>query len=351
MNKKRTQKKKNRNSLLYQYITNSHFIVFIIALVISIILYIFILKVSDEISLYKDKNEKLTKEISHVKSSISHTKDDVSVEKQETSNLKVKLSDFKEEYEKIKIKNELIEKKAKQINQMFLEVNNDLFYAKKAYEKLLEINTEYKKTINDYKSSSVNKLIYDQHKDKYEKLKKQYDSLLKEISDDKPIYPDSYIVSREHISLINKWLNHKEQLNYKLLYSLRTHRKDQRTFHELCGRDSITNTIIFIKTKKGNIFGGYTNNNWSVKGYKKDSGAFLFNLMKGEKFDVLEEGTAINTEKDFYAFFGRGDLVITDEQCFSLFPVSYSGRGKTASSLTNEDSNFEIDDMEVYQIF
>lgn len=73
--------------------------------------------------------------------------------------------------------------------------------------------------------------------------------------------------------------------------------------------------------------------------------------MKGEKYDVLEEGTAINTEKDFYAFFGRGDLVITDEQCFSLFPVSYSGRGKTASSLTNEDSNFEIDDMEVYQIF
>ena len=351
MNKKRTQKKKNRNSLLYQYITNSYFIVFIIALIISIILYIFILKVSDEISLYKDKNEELTKEISHIKSSISHTKDDVSVEKQETSNLKVKISALKEDYERIKVKNELIEKKAKQINQMFLEVNNDLFYAKKAYEKLLEINNEYKKTINDYKSSSVNKLIYEQHKDKYERLKKQYESLIKEIGDDKPFYPDSYIVTHEHISLINKWLNHRTQPKYKLLYSLGTNRKDPRTFHELCGSDTITNTIIFIKTKKGNIFGGYTNNNWSIKGYKKDSGAFLFNLMKGEKFDVLEKEAAINTEKNFYAFFGRGDLVITDEQSYSLFPVSYRGKGKTASSLTNEDSNFEIDDMEVYQIF
>lgn len=351
MNKKRTQKKKNRNSLLYQYITNFFFILFIIALIISIILYLFIVKILDEITLYQDKNNELIKEISHVKSSISHIKDDVSVEKQETTNLKVKVNDSQDRYERKKIENSIIEKKSKQINQMFMEVNNDLFYAKKAYEKLLQTNTEYQKTIKDYKSSSVNKVIYEQHKDKYERLKKQYNSLLEEISDDKPFYPDSYIITREHISLINKWLNHKAQPKYKLLYSYGTNKKDTRTFHNLCGKDSITNTIVFIKTTKGNIFGGYTNNNWSNKGYKKDSSAFVFNLIKGEKFDILEEQFAINSEKNFYAFFGRGDLVITDEQCYSLFPVSYKGNGKTASSLTNEDSNFEIDDMEVYQIF
>ena len=64
-------------------------------------------------------------------------------------------------------------------------------------------------------------------------------------------------------------------------------------FHKKC--DGIANTLTVIKAKSGNVFGGFTEKEWHLKGQSvTDSKAFVFSLVNREEnsFKVLcsEEG-------------------------------------------------------------
>jgi hypothetical protein len=65
---------------------------------------------------------------------------------------------------------------------------------------------------------------------------------------------------------------------WKLIYRASQDGFEASTFHTKC--DDKPNTFIIIKSKNGNVFGGYTEQTWNhTGGYKTDPNAFIFSLI------------------------------------------------------------------------
>jgi hypothetical protein len=88
-------------------------------------------------------------------------------------------------------------------------------------------------------------------------------------------------------------------------------------FHIKC--DGIGNTLIVIKAKSGNIFGGYTEQKWHSRGgFVTDPNAFIFSLVNKEEkpFKVMcsDEGkTALYCSSKSGPCFGRLDFDIKSD--------------------------------------
>jgi hypothetical protein len=88
-------------------------------------------------------------------------------------------------------------------------------------------------------------------------------------------------------------------------------------FHSHC--DGIANTLTVIKTKNGNIFGGFTEQKWHSRGaFVTDPNAFLFSLVNKEEkpFKVLcsnEGKQAICCCSEYGFCFGYGDICIESD--------------------------------------
>jgi hypothetical protein len=80
-------------------------------------------------------------------------------------------------------------------------------------------------------------------------------------------------------------------------------------FHLKC--DQNPNSLVIIQTKKGNVFGGYTEQNWSGEQHKYDQNAFIFSLINPsnkpvkckQKKDNLSN--SIYADKEYGPTFGR----------------------------------------------
>ena len=107
---------------------------------------------------------------------------------------------------------------------------------------------------------------------------------------------DSYIINKkEYIDFLNNRLLQDKDVPkgknviYKLLYRSSKNGENSKTFHDLC--DNYPQTLTVIKTTKGNIFGGYTEQTWkdtdiNKRGVlKKDNKAFVFSINK-KKFII-----------------------------------------------------------------
>ena len=87
-------------------------------------------------------------------------------------------------------------------------------------------------------------------------------------------------------------------------------------FHSHC--DGIANTLTVIKAKSGNVFGGFTEQEWHSRGdYVTDPKAFLFSLINKEvkPFKVMcsnEGENAIYCWSDYGPCFGGDDDRITE---------------------------------------
>jgi hypothetical protein len=65
--------------------------------------------------------------------------------------------------------------------------------------------------------------------------------------------------------------------NWNLIYRASQDGFEAANFHEKC--DNKPSTFIIIKSENGNVFGGYTEQSWSGKGYKHDRKAFIFSMI------------------------------------------------------------------------
>ena len=140
------------------------------------------------------------------------------------------------------------------------------------------------------------------------------------------IFKNSTILSEENSSnLIN--LIGVNKTNVKLLYQASRDGFDNEAFHAKC--DAVSATLIVIKSKNSNIFGGFTSADWSGSGlYKTDSTAFLFSLVnsynESVKMEIYEEGKAIYSYSGFsFVFGGSKDLYCSNDQCYSYLGNSY----------------------------
>jgi hypothetical protein len=119
-------------------------------------------------------------------------------------------------------------------------------------------------------------------------------------------------------------------------------------FHQRC--DGRSRTLVLIKTKKGNIFGGDTPLEWnSTSGYTKDEsmGTFLFTLKNPHGLDPIRFGlkaggsNAIDCYSNRLAFGGNHDIAVFDN-C-STNTNNYANIGTSFENNTKIDSQVLFD--------
>ena len=93
-----------------------------------------------------------------------------------------------------------------------------------------------------------------------------------------------------------------------LIYKASQYGFESSSFHIKC--DKKLNTLVIIKSKNGNLFGGYTEQSWSGSCYwKADSNAFIFSLINKLNEPLLIEcfqNYVICCESSYGQTFGGG---------------------------------------------
>ena len=146
--------------------------------------------------------------------------------------------------------------------------------------------------------------------------------------------------------------------NVKLLYQSSRDGFDNEAFHDKC--DAVSATLIVIKSKNSNIFGGFTSADWSGRGfYKYDTTAYLFSLVNTYnypiKINVSEPNYAVYTSPYYSIAFGSYfDLECSDNQCSASY-LGYSFKlpnnlANNSDSFLGGSPEFQVIEMEVYWI-
>jgi len=116
-----------------------------------------------------------------------------------------------------------------------------------------------------------------------------------------------------------------------LIYLASRHGFQSLNFHQNC--DFRGPTITLVQTTTGQIFGGFTRQNWQSTDnllYLADEEAFLFSVDKQQKFSVVKKEKAILNHRKYGPMFGEGtDFSIYDNsnkntESYSNFGDSYS---------------------------
>jgi len=173
-------------------------------------------------------------------------------------------------------------------------------------------------------------------------------------------FDDTVILNRKQEGILNYWYGDRTQ-KWSLYYRASRDGFSAQQFHTLCDSKGATFTI--LKTKKGNIFGGYTAQSWkSETQYLRDRSAFLFTLVnphgiKPTKYALEEPDYAIRTHEDHGPTFGDGYDIIVDSDAdvnhtsHTNFPHSYTDTTGKGKFTFDGEYNFMLEEMEVYGEF
>jgi len=174
---------------------------------------------------------------------------------------------------------------------------------------------------------------------------------------------DSTILTRtEDKAIIKQWLKDYGSPKLKLLYRGSRDGFDAETFHYKCGDYAPTLTV--IKSNFQRVFGGFTDQDWTVTGgYKGSSRSWLFSLDERERYLIKPElaHKAIRCKANCGPTFGGGcDIYIAENcmnatSCSSNFGHTYDAgkwsrnEGKRKSLLAG-DYCFGVDEIEVFYV-
>lgn len=327
-----------------------------IILVAIVILYLFISLISKsyEINALEGKLESITR--------------DYHVKKEEKESLLLEIDILNK-------KNQAISDNIKQAKENITSLNKEFELATytsdsamQSYENVFYQYTEGKQKLEKLKQSNEQKRqyipLYDQNikdidkkindmNDNISQLKRKYKELTGKdpdisIPDDKDtgsLVNNSRIVSKSDFEYLNSII-YQDGLDFNLVYRASRDGLIAENFHALCGKKDQFNTLTIIQTTNNDVFGGYTYGNWSMKGFREDRNAFLFNLKTQKKYKVKDGAHACFTGEKLLTVFGSGDLVIGENKSHSSFPISYEGT--VALELTNGVEIFEVKEMEVF---
>ena len=133
-------------------------------------------------------------------------------------------------------------------------------------------------------------------------------------------------------NLVKSWLDNKFFIA-ELLFRKTKDGSEIKNFHEKC--DNKGNTIIFIETKKGNKFGGYTTLSWGGSGSKKDKSAFLFSFNNKEKYISQNDNDSIYCSSYYGPTFGTK----YKQQVVGFPPIGFGYRFGYNELLYNSNNN------------
>ena len=127
-------------------------------------------------------------------------------------------------------------------------------------------------------------------------------------------------------------------------------------FHEKC--NGVGHTLVLIQSESGNIFGGYTEADWSGEGYKEDENAFIFSMVNKYRRPLYFHTTlpeyAIYAKKGYGPTFGRFDFCIRDNSNINRISTTELGDSYRHAQWTIDpislagSYNFKTREVEVY---
>ena len=166
--------------------------------------------------------------------------------------------------------------------------------------------------------------------------------------------------SLDEIDFIIKRLKNDIKLQNKKIFMkllFKATKDGSTSFHKKCDRK--VQQLIFIKTTKGEIFGGYTEKGFrSRNSYIDDNNAFLFSFLTRKIYNAIYGKNVI------YDNSSLGPCFSGNSNCTILIPCnmledrsqtnkkseSYFSGMKIDYELNNGEEYFYIQEMEVYQI-
>jgi len=170
---------------------------------------------------------------------------------------------------------------------------------------------------------------------------------------------DSKILKTTDQSLmLKKWISNGS-VRFKLLWRGTRDGFTSTAFHAKC--DKFKPTITLASATTGKIFGGFTDQDWTViSNYKPTSNAFLFSITNKEKYFIKQSNTqgtnhATYTNANYLPTFGGGHDLYFAESCdknstsYANFNYSYDAKGRTRDDLTGA-YNFQVKELEMYHV-
>ena len=154
-----------------------------------------------------------------------------------------------------------------------------------------------------------------------------------------------------------KKLNKEKNIKYKMIYSAKLNGDSSKIFHELC--DNQNNTLVIIKTKESNIFGGFASKTWNSMelGRKIDLKSFLFSINNQKIYnpkldDNQKRYHLFCSDKDgpcFYAFSVENSCLQNGGICDEINKCNYDSFA-IDFEINKGKKKFEIDELEIYKI-
>ena len=150
---------------------------------------------------------------------------------------------------------------------------------------------------------------------------------------------------------------------WQLLYQASSNGFNSNIFHAKC--NGYQRTLVVVKSNNSNIFGGYTEADWSGSGFAFDTNAFLFSLVNSYntsvKMNIIKTQYAIYASSNYGPTFGEGhDLYVGSDgtQGYSNLGYSYQLPSFLANGYYSQQAhsflagsyNFQLVEVEVYQI-
>ncbi len=168
-----------------------------------------------------------------------------------------------------------------------------------------------------------------------------------------PKIEDFYFIGNKICENLNK-----KEIKLTLKFSALKNGDTSAEFHRLC--DNIGPNITIVQTKDNLVFGGFTINNWSGNGPKKDNLAFLFNIQNKKIYPIRREENAIYCGNGWLSnfFHGNGGLsslhiannfFLNNNNTCNLKDTSFEGFNSDYE-LNNGNQNFKILNLEIYEI-
>jgi hypothetical protein len=144
-------------------------------------------------------------------------------------------------------------------------------------------------------------------------------------------------------------------VGYKLIYRSSDHGEEAEDFHERC--DDIEGTLTIIKTKEGNIFGGYTSLSWDPEeeAEKKDDDAFVFSLnLEKLYFESGKKDYSIFCDKNkgpcFVGMFAVQENFIKNKSYINPWGIQCFSGENSNYEINKGKNDFFIEELEVFQV-
>ena len=202
---------------------------------------------------------------------------------------------------------------------------------------------------------------YNELENKYMELKKKYELLKEESQIGFKADASNILSSPNKFKFITNYIKIKQpSFNFneiKLLYRGSIQGDRTKTCHQFC--DNKQDILIFIKTEKGNIFGGYSKIGFKTSNkatYLMDNDCFLFSVNYEKIFPCIENKCHISHISDVCGLCFTGSLCFFDnfmtsnDNCIYKTILQFFNRLDEPFEMNGGKSNFRCKELEVYQL-